>query len=291
MAQGAADQIARIRAMYQQVVADSAKYHVVLSTRAELGLEQRSVNGGMIAASCLGAEVPRILAEDDGDNGPAQIASFYFDHDSLFFAFYRDGFDIPQHPVKWHWDEERLYFANGKLIRRIVNGGVSDGSSAEEQDRAKAVLLEAEQYHSLVEGCKPKSKKTTADRVSDADDSADLYDHNSVGYAHVTAKAPGGESVEAYCTVLGVRVILAHVEGDVDRYYFDLETGIFSLAVRQSQRFYFYDTTMIRWADKGIEQDLTSTQARRWHDQWLSNARQYEPLVMPLCSPPKSTRK
>lgn len=277
--------------MYQRIVADSARYHVVLATRAELGLEQRSVNDGMIAASCLGAEVPHIQAEEDGDNGPAEIANFYFDHDSLFFAFYRDGFDLSRHPVKWHWDEERLYFANGKLIRRIVNGGTSDGSSAEDQDRAKEVLLEAEQYHSLVEGCKPKSKRTTAERVSDADANAELYDHHPLGYTHVMAKAPGGESVEAYCTIAGVRVIVAHVAGNVDRYYFDIETGLFSLAVHQSQRYYFYDTTMIRWADNEIEQDLRSTQARRWHDQWLTNARQYERLVTPLCNPPQSKRK
>ena len=275
-AESVADQIAKIRAMYQRIVANKARYRVAQIAREELAIENRSIDGGIVAAFCDGSELPFIYTEDDGEMSSGR-ASLYYDHDSLFFAMYENG-SRGRLSDGWTWHPERLYFANGKLIRRIA-GSDRDTSSYDMNIRAREVLVEAEQYHRLMAECKPHPR--TPDLTTAPPNSIALHEEiyaiiqrELPTYRQVSVPKPDAVTLDAYCAEGELRIIVIHHNGAADRYYYD-RSNIF-LAIIQDQRFYFTDDSLVRWVGPdSVPRDLSSPDAFRQRDRLVESSRNY----------------
>lgn len=289
------DPILKIRAMVYDIDRNNKNYRTVQASRDDLGLERRSVENGWLRAYCDGTNLREILAQDDGETITG-TRRFYFDHDSLFFYFLHNGQGQPNgkdpYPERTELEEERLYFAGGKLIRWIIaDGRIGDFKSPAALSHAQTVLAEAHEYQQIMAGCTPRPR--TQDIGKSARNSVALHD---AAYAVIQKELPwyirvgtrvdslGLANLDAYCSSDAVRILVTNDDqGGSDRYYFDRDELF--LVVSQpkqpapEQRVYFTDGKIVRWLVGSTPRTLTSGQDE---STWLSKADKYK-LVMHRC--------
>src|SRR4051812_9835966 len=84
-AQATPDPVARHRAAYQVIERNLDRYRHARADMDSLGLERQSADGGRLDAYCEGDRIRLLVGKYFGETGDATY-SFYFAHDSLFFA-------------------------------------------------------------------------------------------------------------------------------------------------------------------------------------------------------------
>lgn len=289
----AQDPLARHRAAFQLIEGNLEKYRSVQADREALHLEQRSVEGGWLRAYCDGSDIKKIFAEDDGEEYTG-TSSFYYDHDSLFFVFIRNGHGHTTatsgpYPERTEFHEERLYFANGKLIRWFSNDNKPhDVTTRASERRGADMLAEGNRYHDLMAECNPKAG--AGDPVVDERLSYTLVgiqgDYREIEgalprYRH--AKMDTG-SLEAYCEGKSLRLLLV---GRTDWYYFKNDSLFFVYRASHSEeeRYYFDGGKLIRWlGNRNAPHDPNSDEARKAAARLIETVNHYRRL-MPECSP------
>jgi len=209
-AQGSADPVARHRAAYQLIEGNLKRYQYAQASREKLHLEQRSLEGGELEAYCDGSELKKIFTEDDGETFTG-TTSFYYDHDSLLFVFIRNGIGHMStsgdpYPKRTEWKEERLYFADGKLIRWLGNQNkphdVSDRASIR---HGADIRADGDRYHDLMAGCKPTPSsgepvvdEDLAYQLADVRSTSEATDRALPSYRHVQGRTDAG-TIDGYC--------------------------------------------------------------------------------------------
>jgi len=110
--------ISSIRVRYAAVNKNLAKYRVVKKE-----LSGFSAEGGELVAYFDGASVVKMAATHLGETGRA-LEEFYYRDGGLVFVFYRrETYDAPLSGKVSKTEEERFYFADGRLIRWLDSRG------------------------------------------------------------------------------------------------------------------------------------------------------------------------
>jgi hypothetical protein len=290
-AQSASDPVARHRAAYQLIEGHLEKYQKVQAEREALHLEQRSVEGGWLEAHCDGSELKKIFAEDDGETYTG-TTSYYYDHDSLFFIFVRNGHGhmtetSGPYPKRTEFEEERLYFADGKLIRWLgQNNKPHDVTTRASERHGADMLAEGNHYHDLMAGCSPKAE--TGAPAVDEDMSYTLAGIESE-YEQIENELPKyhhiqSGSLEAYCEGKSLRLVLVNAK---DWYYFKNDSLFFAYRTSQSgeERYSFDNGKLIRWlGNRNAPHDPKSDEARMAAVRLLATANRLRRSI-PECRP------
>ena len=303
--QRSAEPVARQRAAYQLIEKNLNTYHSVQASREELNLEQRSLEGGWLQAYCDGPQVKKIFAEDDGETYTG-TTSFYYDHDSLLFVFVRNGRghmsdSSGPYPKRTEFEEERFYFADGKLIRWLGNDGKPQDITTRTSERRGAdMFAEGERYYDLMAGCAPKTARSEAPIDEDV-----AYTLASIRmayqriesslprYRHLQARTEAPGTVDAYCSQNDLRLLVLDYKAANDArsewYYFTRGSLFFvyrtshSGTAAEEERFYFDEGKLIRWLGaRDAPHDPNSADARNAADRLSADAAKYRKL-MPWC--------
>jgi hypothetical protein len=287
----AQDPVARHRALYQLIEGNVKKYRSVQADREALHLEQRSVEGGWLRAYCDGSEIRKIFAEDDGEEYTG-TSSFYYDNDSLFFVFIRNGeghttATSGPYPERTEFQEERLYFAEGKLIRWLGNDNKPHDVTTRASERHGAdMLAEGNHYHDLMAGCNPEPE--TGAPVVDEHMSYTLVGVKD-DYEEIEGELPKYRhaqigSLEAYCQGKGPRLLIA---SGTDWYYFNNDSlfFVYRATATEEERYYFEGGKLIRWlGNRNAPHDPKSAEGRTAAVRLIATANKYR-RSMPECRP------
>lgn len=112
------ESITSIRERYAAVNKNLAKYRVVKKE-----LSGFSTEGGELVAYFDGATVVKAVANHLGETGRS-LEEFYYRGGKLIFVFSRrETYDAPMSGKVSKTEEERFYFADGRLIRWLDNRG------------------------------------------------------------------------------------------------------------------------------------------------------------------------
>lgn len=149
------ESISSIRERYAAVNKNLPKYRVVKKE-----LSGFSAEGGELVAYVDGASVVKMAATHLGETGRS-FEEFYYRGGGLVFVFYRrETYDAPMSGKVSKREEERFYFADGRLIRWLDQRGWAVAPGREEYREAQARHLESSRR--FVEGARSKNSTVEA---------------------------------------------------------------------------------------------------------------------------------
>lgn len=132
------ESISSIRERYAAVNKNLSKYRVVKKE-----LSGFSTEGGELVAYFDGASVAKIAATHLGETGRS-LEEFYYRDGELVFVFYRrETYDRPMSGKVSRTEEERFYFADGRLIKWLDNRGRAVAPGRGEYGEAQARYLDS----------------------------------------------------------------------------------------------------------------------------------------------------
>ena len=132
------ESISSIRERYAAIQKNLAKYRVVKKE-----LSGFSTEGGELVAYFDGASVVKMAVTHLGETGRS-FEEFYYRGGELVFVFYRrETYDAPMSGKVSKTEEERLYFADGRLIRWLDSRGRSVAPGRGEYSEAQARYLDS----------------------------------------------------------------------------------------------------------------------------------------------------
>jgi hypothetical protein len=135
-----------IRARYAEVERDLKDCRQV--TR---DLPGESAEGGQLTGWFKGPSLQKLSARFFGESGKA-LEEYYFSGEKLIFVFRVESrYTKPMSGVVKSRNEERFYFADGKLIRRLDAEKNDVTSSAETANRERELLASAKKYSARME--------------------------------------------------------------------------------------------------------------------------------------------
>lgn len=132
------ESISSIRERYAAINKNLAKYRVVKKE-----LSGFSAEGGELVAYIDGASVVKMAAAHLGETGRSS-EEFYYRGGELVFVFYRrETYDAPMSGKVSKTEEERFYFAGGRLIRWLDSRGRAVAPGRGEYREAQSRYLDS----------------------------------------------------------------------------------------------------------------------------------------------------
>lgn len=154
------DPVAHHRAVYQDTERHLPSYLHASAPFDTLGMNDEATEGGHLDAYCNGTTLKLLVAEFNGELGDG-VDRLYFDHDSLLFVFSRVNRGIPDgvhpYPRRTIHEEQRYYFADGRLVRWIGIGNRQQSvTSSTARERVSELLAEAARFRAAMPACTPR---------------------------------------------------------------------------------------------------------------------------------------